>query len=331
MHTRQNALNDWLKTQLGHTAFTILPLAGDASFRRYFRVHFKNETQIVMDAPPDKEPLASFLHIGQALHQIGIRVPTILAVDEVQGFALLDDLGDRLFLSALSDRNADTLYHSAMQTLTHLQQCPTTELALPLFDRTKLLGELNLFRDWFLKQHLGLELTHTEEKLIDSTFDWLIADMLGQPQVFVHRDYHSRNIMIVGDETHVDLAIIDFQDAVRGPFTYDLVSLLKDCYIQWPPEQILTWLTFFYNNCRIEHTYSLTEFKRAFDRCGLQRHLKVLGIFCRLHLRDNKTTFLNDLPLVFNYVMGYLESCETLYPFYQFMLNKVQVTFLETT
>lgn len=326
MQNRQSALNEWLKIQFPHLHFTITPLTGDASFRRYFRLHQENHTRIVMDAPPDKESLSAFIHIGQALSTAGICTPQIFAADETLGFALLDDLGDLLFLNALPKSNPDILYRAAIQTLLKIQQCETTDLQLPVFDNNKLYEELCLFHDWFLQKYLNITLTSTEEQLITDTFNYLINHMLHQPQVFVHRDYHSRNIMI---KDELKLAVIDFQDAVTGPFTYDLVSLLKDCYIQWPPEQLLNWLTYFYDNCPLKHNYTLDEFKQAFDICGLQRHLKVLGIFCRLHLRDNKSNYLNDLPLVFHYVMAYLESSDTLQDFYQLMRNKIQIAFLE--
>jgi len=329
MHTRQNALNKWLKKTLGQTQFTLLPLAGDASFRQYFRLQYGNVTRVVMDAPPDKEAVNPFINIGNRLSTIGIHTPAIHAVDTVNGFLLLEDLGDQLFLNVLNHDNAHVLYTGAISTLLKLQQCPTSQPQLPHFDTSFMLNEISLFREWFLQAHLGLQLCSEDNKLLDSTFNWLVSQIATQPQAFIHRDYHSRNLLVVDQTNPHDLGVIDFQDAMHGPFTYDIVSLLKDCYIQWPREQTLHWLNLFYRNLSIEHHYSFTEFTRAFDLCGLQRHLKVLGVFCRLHLRDNKPAYLRDLPLTLNYVTACLESYPELQPLYHFIEQSVYRPFLE--
>ena len=329
MQTRQNELNDWLKSLFGETPFTITPLAGDASFRRYFRFQCGELTRVVMDAPPDKENITPFLDIGHQLATIGIHTPTVYAVDQALGFILLEDLGDQLLLRALSHENADTLYPAAMLTLLQLQQCPTTHPQLPEFDRAFMLKEMSLFREWFLEAYLGLQLNANEEALLYNTFDWLATAIAAQPQVFIHRDYHSRNLIVINENNLMDMGVIDFQDAMQGPFTYDLVSLLKDCYIQWPREKVIDWLTYFYHNLPLAHDYSLAMFIRAFDLCGLQRHLKVLGVFCRLHLRDNKSAYLRDLPLTFNYLSTCLESNSELQPFYQFIQQKTHLPFAQ--
>ncbi len=319
MQTRQNALNDWLKTILRDTPFTIAPLAGDASFRRYFRLHTDGSTRVIMDAPPGKETLAPFVNIAEVLSTKGVHTPTIYAVDYTQGFALLEDLGDQLLLGALTENNADELYQLAMNTLTQIQLTPVTNPLLPSFDKAFMLAEINLFREWFLGAYLNLTLSADEALLLNNTFDWLTTQIVNQPQVFIHRDYHSRNLIV----TENTLGVIDFQDAMQGPHTYDLVSLLKDCYIQWPREKITQWLACFYDG------ENIADFTRAFDLCGLQRHLKVLGVFCRLNFRDNKPAYLRDLPLTFNYVMACLESYEELQPFYHFMQQKIQRPFLQ--
>lgn len=329
MHTRQNELNKWLENLFGNTPFTLVPLAGDASFRRYFRLHYNDQTRVVMDAPPNKETITSFISIGNKLAEIGIHTPAILAVEYTKGFILLDDLGDELLLRALSRDKADPLYTAAMTTLLHLQQCPTNHPLLPDFDKAFMLKEISLFREWFLQAYLGLQLSASESLLLEETFNWLTTQIEAQPQVFIHRDYHSRNLIVVSDTNVIDIGVIDFQDAMRGPFTYDLVSLLKDCYIQWPREQVIHWLTHFYHKLHISDEWTLTEFTRSFDLCGLQRHLKVLGIFCRLHLRDSKTTYLRDLPLTFNYVNACLESYSELHPLYHFMQERVYLPFTE--
>ncbi len=330
MHTRQNILHQWLNNVLDEKPFTLLPLAGDASFRRYFRLESGGLTRVVMDAPPEKEAIAPFVDVANKLASRGIHTPAIHAVDPINGFILLEDLGDQLLLNILSRDNANTFYTAAIATLLQLQQCPTdTPPELPHFDKAFMLKEMSLFREWFLHAYLGLQLNPNEEHVLEETFNWLTTEIAAQPQVFIHRDYHSRNLIVVDNNKPHDIGVIDFQDAMRGPFTYDLVSLLKDCYIQWPREQVLHWLTHFYHQLPVQHHYSLEEFTRAFDLCGIQRHLKVLGVFCRLHLRDNKPSYLRDLPLTFNYLKACAESYNELQPFYRFLEQKVCLPFAE--
>lgn len=325
MQTRENALNDWLKTLFINTPFTVSPLAGDASFRRYFRLHSAGLTRVIMDAPPGRETLEPFINIANLLNEHGIHTPQIYAVDHKQGFALLEDLGDKLLLGALTPENADALYKTAINTLIQIQATPVSSPLLPTFDKPFMSGEINLFREWFLDAHLNITLTAEDVVLLTNTFDWLTTQIAAQPQVFIHRDYHSRNLLVINQT----IGVIDFQDAMTGPYTYDLVSLLKDSYIQWPREKITQWLAVFYQNIPATNQDDLATFTKAFDLCGLQRHLKVLGVFCRLHLRDHKSAYLQDLPLTFNYVMACLESYEELHPFYRFMQQKVQQPFLQ--
>lgn len=321
--TRDINRYEWLTKTLSHSNFTITSLAGDASFRCYFRVHQNQQTYVLMDAPPDKEGLTSFLDIANRLAKQGVYTPQIHAVDAIQGFMLLEDLGDALLLKELNQYTADTLYTKALETLFAVQTTPSSDL--PIFDKNFMLSELAIFREWFLIKFLNLKPTQQHSILLEQTFDWLSTQISLQPQVFIHRDYHCRNLIV----TKGKLSVIDFQDAMQGPFTYDLVSLLKDCYIQWPYEAILRWITYFHT--RIAHTFniSLADYIHAFDLCGLQRHLKVLGVFCRLHLRDNKSAYLNDLPLTFHYTMSCLERHQELQPFYQFMQQVIQPLFLE--
>ncbi len=323
MQTRENALNKWLKNTLGETPFALRPLAGDASFRRYFRLQYEEKTRIVMDAPPDKESIAPFINVANQLSAVGIHTPAIHAVDLANGFLLLEDLGDRLLLSILSHDNANILYKEAINTLIKLQTCPA-QTQLPLFNNAFMLKEISLFREWFLHAYLGLTLSTAEEELLGETFNWLTTQIATQPQIFIHRDYHSRNLIVLEQRQSFEIAVIDFQDAMKGPLTYDLVSLLKDCYVQWPREQVLLWLTQYYENQPLTQHYSFEDFIRAFDLCGLQRHLKVLGVFCRLHLRDNKPNYLRDLPLTLNYVTACLESYTELQPLHQFIEQKVK-------
>lgn len=329
MQNRQNALKQWVEKTLKQPQITLLPLTGDASFRRYYRLHNANTSYIVMDCPPDKETLRPFLDIGQLLQQNQVINPTVHAFDEQQGFALLEDFGDTLLLAKLldphtNDQEIDTLYSSALTTLTHLQQChKNTAYPLPVFDKSHMLNELALLKTWYLENYLKIQLTHSETKLIEKTCNWLVEEISQQPYVFIHRDYHSRNIMVLNDSK--TLGIIDFQDGMLGPIAYDLVSLLKDCYIQWPAEIVTRWIKLFYESSENAQQLSLPDFKRAFDLCGLQRHLKVLGIFSRLFLRDNKPNYLADLPLTRNYVMACLESYPELHLFYDFMEQRGQL------
>lgn len=319
MYHRKNALHLWLKEVLPNKQYILSPLAGDASFRHYYRLQVEGSAFIVMDAPPEKETIASFISAAHALKNMGVRTPEIYTYSESLGLALLEDFGDNLLLNALNEETADDFYRSAIKILNTIQRQPGN---FPLFDKTHILNELSLFREWFLKAYLNLTLTAEEENLLQNTFSTLCTEILEQPQVIIHRDYHSRNIMLLENNA---LGIIDFQDAMQGPFTYDLVSLLKDCYIQWPKDKVLAWLTYFYKESALTEEYSLPSFIRAFDYCGLQRHLKVLGIFSRLYLRDNKPNYLQDLPLTLHYVMACLESYEPLHPFYLFMQNRIQL------
>lgn len=327
MHNRENALNKWLNQVLSTTSFELNPLAGDASFRRYFRLQQGKISQVVMDAPPDRESIQPFLNVGKLLNELGIQTPIIQASDLEQGFAILDDFGDTLLLSKLNSQTADNLYQAAITTLIKMQQASATQLAnLPSFDKTFILQELALCKSWFFQSYLGLALSVAEERLIADSFDWLSEQIRQQPQVFIHRDYHSRNIMLLNEEDdRPELGIIDFQDAMSGPYTYDLVSLLKDCYVQWPREQVISWLSCFYQQAGLQQQISLMDFSRDFDFCGLQRHLKVLGVFSRLHLRDNKPNYLQDLPLTLHYVIATLESYEELQPFYHFMQERIRL------
>ena len=327
MQNRQNALKQWIQDTLKQPQVTLLPLTGDASFRCYYRLHNDPASYIVMDCPPEKETLRPFLDIGHLLQKNAVLTPTVHAFDEQHGFALLADFGDTLLLTKLLDKNTnaedtDTLYIKALTTLTHIQQChKNTSYKLPVFDKPHMLTELALMKTWYLEHYLKTQLTRSEIKLIENTYHWLVENISQQPYVFIHRDYHSRNIMILDK----GLGIIDFQDGMLGPIAYDLVSLLKDCYIQWPREQVMHWLNLFYESSGIAQKLSLPAFQRAFDLCGLQRHLKVLGIFSRLYLRDHKPNYLADLPLTRHYVMTCLEIYPELHEFYDFMAQQGQL------
>ena len=329
MQNRENALKQWLQITLKKSALTLTALTGDASFRRYYRLHDNKSSYLVMDAPPAKEPLRPFLEIDAALRQHQLHAPEIYAFDEQQGFALLEDFGDTLLLTAVSNpqlhqQQINHHYHAALDALSHLQTCQSRpSYPLPLFDKAHMHQELGLLNTWYLEGYLQLELTPTELQLIAETMHWLVDEIAKQPTVFIHRDYHSRNLMLLNDNK--TMGIIDFQDAMLGPCAYDLVSLLKDCYIQWPTEQVHQWLTYFYEHSNLTQQLTLAEFKQAFDLCGLQRHLKVLGVFSRLFLRDHKPGYLANLPLTHHYVMACLESYPSLANFYHFMAERGQL------
>jgi aminoglycoside/choline kinase family phosphotransferase len=273
-----------------------------------------------MDAPPNKEDLKPFIHITKILNSAKVTTPELIAMDIEQGFLLLSDLGDVLLLNELNKETATDYYQQAIDTLLVMQNSSIDAPKIPPFNKAFMLKEMNLFPEWFLKAYLALELKADEGELIQNTMNWLADEVAKQPVVFIHRDYHSRNIML---KQPTSLAVIDYQDAMQGPLTYDLVSLLKDCYISWPGEQVLEWLSYFYDNQPLAKTCSKAEFIRAFDLCGLQRHLKVLGIFSRLYLRDGKSAYLANLPLTLQYVLECTEIYEELHPFFQFLQSRV--------
>lgn len=326
MHERENALNEWLEKSIKTKDYTLIPLAGDASFRRYFRLRYQGVSQVVMDAPPGKEDLEPFIHIAKTLSAANVLAPEIIAVDKPQGFLLLSDFGDQLLLDHLNQKTADDFYQDAINTLLKIQQCPINDPHLPHFDKLFMLKEMNVCNEWFFNAYLNLTLSLDEQSLVEKAMEWIASEVALQPQVFIHRDYHSRNIMLVDNATDISLGIIDFQDAMRGPLTYDLVSLLKDCYIAWPRDKVLEWATYFYANNPIARAhYSLPEFIRAFDLCGIQRHLKVLGVFSRLYLRDNKSGYLKDLPLTLKYTIECAESYVELQPLLNFFKHRVEL------
>ncbi len=299
MSDRSRALADWLHA-LGCTTDDLRPASEDASFRRYFRVSGPDgNSRVVMDAPPDKEPLDSFLDIDRRLRDAGLSAPEILACDEAQGFLLMEDFGDVHYLDRLDAASADALYGDAMQAILGMQGS-VASADLPPYDEALLRREMALFPEWFVEGLLGLEFDASQQAAWEAATDVLVASALEQPRAFVHRDYHSRNLMCIAPLRNP--GILDFQDAVHGPVTYDLVSLLRDCYVAWPRERVEDWARGFLRHAR--HLEGVTEerFLRWFDRMGAQRHLKAVGIFARLRLRDGKTGYLKDIPRTLGYL-----------------------------
>lgn len=301
---REQNLDNWLNNVLKTSQFKKEPLAGDASFRRYYRVRVDKTEYIIMDAPPPEVPHL-FVKVAAILEKQGLQVPNILAANMEQGFLLLSDLGDRLYLHELTEETVDKLYHDALQALLKFQSC---QAELPIFDRTFFQRQLDIFEEWYLHKHLGLQMRAKLPDLFTSVYDQLFAIMLEQPQVFIHRDFHSRNLMVVKENNP---GILDFQDAMIGPITYDLVSLLQDYYITWPRMRVEQWVLGFQKQAELlgllSTTISVEQFLRWFDLTGLQRHLKNLGIFARLYYRDNKAQYLKDIPQVLKYMT---ETCD---------------------
>lgn len=296
--TRLDAINAWLATLYDANSLAIVPASSDASFRRYFRVIVDERSMIVMDAPPQYEDTGPFIKVAQFLAQHDLHVPEIIAHDKQNGFLLLTDLGSQPYLNQLNSQSADALYTAAIDALVKIQHCDPQSIVLPVYDRALLQQELDLFPDWFLDQHLSLAIPST----LQSQFELLIENALEQPQVIVHRDFHSRNLMYSAGENP---GIIDFQDAVIGPISYDLVSLLRDCYIAWPDDKIQHWVQYYFALAQQQGVLvdcNCEQFTRWFDLMGLQRHIKVLGIFCRLHYRDKKANYMQDLPQTLAYV-----------------------------
>lgn len=310
---RQQQLAAWVSEQLGMAEVIHLQsLSGDASFRRYFRCDASMDgfgpTLVAVDAPPDKEKNQEFVQVAGLLANQGVNAPKVLRYDEPRGFLLLNDLGDQLLLPLLDQDSVDALYAQSLAMLERLQQVPTETSGLAAYDAGKLRDEMELFPQWFVETLLQRPLAATERHMLDALFQQLIASATGQPQVFVHRDFHSRNIMVLANG---ELACIDFQDAVIGPISYDLVSLLRDCYIVWPPAQVKRWCADYAARLAekgLLDATQLAQFPQWFDWMGLQRHLKVLGIFARLSLRDGKHGYLQDLPLVIRYVVEMLQQ-----------------------
>jgi N-acetylmuramate 1-kinase len=330
MAQRLALLRQWLDSELGMAGFDIEPASADASFRRYFRVTFNGENRIVMDAPPDKEDIRPFVRIGRQLRAIGLNVPEILAENLDQGFLLLSDLGSRQYLNQLNEQNVDILYGDAMSALAILQARGPGVDELPPYDRKLLWQEMALFRDWLLHKHLGIDLDAPTLKLLNETFALLADNALAQPTVSVHRDYHSRNLMVCEQNP----GILDFQDAVYGPLTYDLASLLRDCYIAWPRERVEGWVLQYHDIAvqnGILNGAQEERFLRWFDLMGVQRHLKASGIFARLNHRDGKPGYLEDIPRTLEYVVEVSARYAELHPFQRLLESLVLPALLESS
>lgn len=299
---RTERLRGWLQTVFGDRAFDLAPASDDASFRRYFRIRGQGggPSLIAMDAPPDRESCEQFVHVALLLREAGVHVPEIHAQDLEHGFLLLSDLGSTTYLEVLNEGNAAELYRDAFESLIRIQGA-SRRGALPDYDRELLDREMRLFTDWYIKRQLGFDLDPAGQEALERAFAILLDNALAQARVFVHRDYHSRNLMACEPRP----GILDFQDAVCGPITYDLVSLLRDAYISWEEERVLDWAIRYWEHARgkgLPVPAEFAHFYRDFEWMGAQRQLKVLGIFARLFFRDGKNRYLKDQPLVMRYL-----------------------------
>ena len=291
-------LTEWAK-KLYSSSIEIEKASSDASFRSYYRIRSNNDTKIIMDAPPEKEPLSPFLDITKRLSKANINVPEIFELDEDLGFILMSDLGKTKYLDKLNDETVYCLYTDAMDTI-HKMQTEVDASNLKNFDSKELITEMDLFKDWFLKKHLNHNFDNEGLNNIQECFDSLVKIILEIPTTFVHRDFHSRNLMITDSNNP---GVLDYQDALIGPITYDAVSLLKDCYVNWDKKLITEMLSTYYKKIKADYNnIEFDEFSFWFDVVGLQRHFKAIGIFSRLNYRDNKITFMQDIPRTYKYV-----------------------------
>ena len=339
---RLEELRSWLASALPDQAFTLAPASADASFRRYFRVSFADgsPSRIVMDAPPEKEDSRPRLQVAELRRSAGAHVPEVLATDVERGFLLLSDLGSTTYLTALRGSESPTnelqhtahlqhaanLYADALGTLAAIQ-CASRPGVLPDYDRSLLLREMMLFPEWYLSRHKGVTLSDADTATLHAVFECILAVNLDEPKVFVHRDYHSRNLMLLEPAAGLGAnpGIIDFQDAVYGPITYDLASLFKDAYIRWDEDFILDLLVRYWETARklgLPVRAEFSDFFRDFEWMGVQRHLKVLGIFARLHHRDGKDSYLADMPLVMDYLRRACKRYRELGPLLK-LLNRI--------
>lgn len=317
---RQKQLSDWLSSLYPDQTFTLAPASADASFRRYFRATFADgSTKVVMDAPPQHEDCKPFLHICKLFEEAGAHVPHVYAQDLAQGFLLLSDLGNTTYLQALDAGSARGLYDHAIDALIKIQLASKPN-ELPPYDEALLRRELDLFPEWYIAKHLGVTLTAKQQAKLEEVFARIIKNNLSQPCVYVHRDFHSRNLMV----SEPNPGVLDFQDAVYGPITYDLASLFKDAYIRWEEAEIIDWLIRYWEKARkagLPVREDFADFYWDYEMMGAQRHIKVLGIFARLYHRDGKDGYLKDMPLVMEYLHKACERYIDLKPLLNILLE----------
>lgn len=309
---RFDELREWVLQALDGCDATFERASEDASFRRYFRIRAGERTWIAMDAPPEFEDCTPFVHVANLMRDAGVHVPEVLAQDIARGFLLLSDLGTTTYLRALEETNVDALFSDAIRSLIDWQLASTPQM-LPPYDDALLRRELELFPEWYLGRHLGIELDSAQRAMLDALFARLIEAALAQPQVYVHRDYMPRNLML----SEPNPGVLDFQDAVFGPITYDVVSLFRDAFVSWPEERVLDWSARYWERAKkaaLPVHSDFAAFYRDFEWMGLQRHLKILGIFARIHYRDGKGGYLEDTPRFIGYARSVAERYRELLP-----------------
>lgn len=329
-------LREWLSNIFSQTypgqTFPIAPASADASFRQYFRVTLPNgETRIVMDAPPTHEDCRPFIQVAALLRDAGVHAPEIHAENLEQGFLLLSDLGSTTYLKVLNEQTAPRLYRDANAALVDFQRASQPGV-LPEYDRALLTRELDLFPDWYINRHLGISLDERQDATLRSVFARILVNNLAQPQVYVHRDYHSRNLMVIEQDYPANPGVIDFQDAVYGPITYDLVSLYRDAYITWEEKQELDFVIRYWEMARkagLPVHADFHDFYRDYEWMGVQRQIKVLGIFARLCHRDGKDGYIKDMPRVMAYLRRTCERYSELKPLVQ-LLDQLESRPVET-
>lgn len=302
MTERLDLARRWVQQELGVGQVDLEPASFDASFRRYFRIRTDDASLILMDAPPEKEDCRPYVEVSELLAKAGVHVPAIHARDLTTGFLLLEDLGTRSYLDELDAGSAPALYGDALDTLVAMQRRVPAG-SVPAYDHARVDRELSLFDDWFLSRHLGLDAGGATGAVLSGIYDFLREHFTEEPRVFVHRDYHSRNLMRTIERNP---GVLDFQDAVAGPAVYDVVSLLRDVYIEWPADGVEGWMRDYHREARaggIPVPADADAFLRSADLVGAQRHLKIAGIFCRLYYRDGKPDYLRDIPLTLRYLL----------------------------
>jgi aminoglycoside/choline kinase family phosphotransferase len=310
---RRAALERWLATLFQGARYSLAPASEDASFRRYWRLTFDDgRSYVAMDAPPDKEDCRPFVRVARLLKDAGVHAPEVHAEDLGQGFLLLADLGTKTYLQEINDGNAARLFSDATDALI-LWQLATRAGELPPYDEALLRRELNLFPEWYLSKHLRISLTEEQEQVLEKIFQLLVKSALAQPAVYVHRDYMPRNLMLAQPNP----GVLDFQDAVHGPISYDVVSLFRDAFVSWDEERVLDWCARYWEKAKragLPVDADFGEFWRSLEWMGLQRHLKVLGIFARINYRDGKPKYLQDTPRFITYARAVAERYRELRP-----------------
>lgn len=327
MTFQRNKLSKWVGTYFKDDKFEIEFLAGDASFRRYYRIKRGSNTYVLMDASSEKEKLTQFLKIGKLFRENGVITPLVIYSNLEDGISLLSDFGDQLLIDNFQKNKEISSYKNCLDELIKINQIKSK--IIPSYTHEKLIEEMTRMQDWFFEL-LKIKLSKSDKVILANLFDQLASALKSEPQVCLHRDYHCKNIMPLGNDLS-KIGIIDFQDAVCGPVTYDLVSLLKDCYIDWPKDETLTWVKYYFNLLRekelISESISFKQFLMWFDLTGLQRHIKCLGIFSCLYIRDGRSQYLEYLPRVFNYILSASKDYEALKDWNELLIEKIKPQF----